>query len=336
MTLTQTAQLTKRLILLSIVVLFLGIGGRIGYNLWEDYRLAQLPPTVEKPEMKFGPLPKITFPDPKVSSTNFSYSLDTSTGGFPESLNLIRVYFIPQASISLLSPEKAKVLAENLGFLTSPEVIDDKTHLFKNSDGGTVEINIITLNFSYQKSENAKTYEENFNLQSFSTNKATREFKEFLGKINLLPQELGEGQTKVTISQEKIASPSASISIWPADINKLKIITANPDRSLVGGEFIPKNSPLDFYQVDYTFWPIDKTTYSTYPIKTPLEAFENLKSGGGHISLEPKDPQVSITSVYLAYYQSEIYTPFLQPVFVFEGPNFVGLVPAIKEVEKAN
>lgn len=335
MTLTQTAQLTKRLILISIVVLFLGVGGRIGYNLWEDYRLAQLPPPVEKPEMKFGPLPQITFPAPGVSSTNFSYSLDTATGGFPEIASLVRIYFIPQASISLLSPEKAKVLAENLGFSIGPEVIDEKTHLFKNPDGGSIEINIITGNFNFQKSDSTKTYEKDFDQNLFSQDLAAREFKEFLGKFNYLPQELGEGQTKVVLN-DRTASPSASISIWPADVDKHKIITAVPDQGLVRGEFIPKSSSLDFYKVSYIFWPIDKTTYSTYPIKTPEEAFEELKSGEGHISLEPSDPQVSITSVYLAYYQSENYTPFLQPVFVFEGPNFVGLVPAIKNPEKAN
>ena len=54
--------------------------------------------------------------------------------------------------------------------------------------------------------------------------------------------------------------------------------------------------------------------------------------------MEPRTSSASITKVYLAYYLSEEYSNYLLPVFVFEGPQFAGMVPAVKSefLEKAN
>ena len=122
------------------------------------------------------------------------------------------------------------------------------------------------------------------------------------------------------------------ISIWPGDINKIKIVTPDFKHSLIRAE--ASQSALivdDFSKINFTFWPIDQTSFSTYPIKTTAQALEDLKKGSGIVILEPKGVQVSITSVSLAYFESENYNPYLLPILVFEGPNFVAYVPAIVE-----
>ncbi|MCL4365698.1 hypothetical protein M1437_00535 [Patescibacteria group bacterium] len=81
MTLTQAATLVKRLVIFSAVTLFLGLGSFIGYKIWYAYYLAHLPPVEEKPDIRFGLLPPVDFPKSNVTSSNFSYSLDTVTGG---------------------------------------------------------------------------------------------------------------------------------------------------------------------------------------------------------------------------------------------------------------
>src|SRR3989344_695400 len=84
MTLTQTANLTRRGIIIIIVLMIIAISGSIGYSIWNQYRISQIPPVMEQPEMKFGILPAINFPASNVTSSNYSYSLDTETGNLPQ------------------------------------------------------------------------------------------------------------------------------------------------------------------------------------------------------------------------------------------------------------
>lgn len=90
--------------------------------------------------------------------------------------------------------------------------------------------------------------------------------------------------------------------------------------------------------MDYIFWPIDLNNFGTYPIKKVDEAFEELKNGEGFIAIEPLRGNVSISKIYLAYYLSEEYTNYLQPVYVFEGSGFASIVQAVKNefVEKSD
>lgn len=333
MTLTQAATITHRGILLTIALIILGSAGAVGYNIWHQRYLDSLPPVKEKPEMKFGTLPKLTFPPPNISSSNYSYSLDTVTGGLPQTPKLLKVYFIPQAGISLLAPDRSKKLAESLGFTIGPEVLSSTSYKFIDESGGELVIDLPSGNFSFQrkallknliedKSETEST--RSANLNNFSDqSKIAADFKNFLLSKNLLTPELSSGRSNVL---------SATVSIWPADFDNFPLVTTFFNQSLVRAKVNNKEEESSEYsEVNYTFWTIDKTTYSTYPLKTAEKAFDDLKSGQGFVSLEPKKPQVSISSVYLAYFQSAEYSPYLQPVFVFEGPEFAALVPAVAQ-----
>ena len=59
------------------------------------------------------------------------------------------------------------------------------------------------------------------------------------------------------------------------------------------------------------------------------QAFTDLKGGEGSVVLSPKTGKVSLTSIYLAYYQQESYTPYIQPIYIFEGQDFMAYVSAI-------
>ena len=87
--------------------------------------------------------------------------------------------------------------------------------------------------------------------------------------------------------------------------------------------------------MDFSNSCIETSTFATYPTKTAETAFDDLKQGKGVVVVEPDKPKVSITSVYLGYYLAENYNPYLQPIFVFEGPNFVAYADAINEQFKA-
>ncbi|MFH0937129.1 MAG: hypothetical protein V1808_02465 [Candidatus Daviesbacteria bacterium] len=337
MTLTQAATLTKRGVITFIILIILSILGAVGYNIWHQYYLSTLPPVEELPEMKFGDLPKVNFPPSNVSSSNFSYSLDTTTGKLPQIPKMIKVYFIPKAGITLLAPEKAGKIAESLGFALGPNIISTSEYQFNDESGGQMSIDLTTGNFHFQRKTNPAVEEATESAKPKvlpSQEKIVENFKDYLSSRNLLAEELRNGKNKVIFDKNNNQdSNSAIVSLWPADLDKLPILTPNVTQSLVRGT-VNKSDEKNFSNINWIYWLIDKTTSSTYPLKSPEQALADLQAGQGFVSLEPTRPQVSIANVYLAYFESEEYQPYLQPIFVFEGPDFTAFVPAVAESSK--
>ena len=331
MTLTIAAAWTRRGIVAFVIMVILGILGGVGYNIWNQYRIDTMPPIEEKPDTKFGNLPAITIPSSNSTSSNFSYSLDTITGDLPQTPKIMKVFFIPKANVSLMSPEKAKELAESLGFPKGPEVLSTAEYRYTDDKNGELMIEISSGNFRFQRPMTAASAIIK-NATPLDRNRLIQDFKEYLATKNLLTDELRAGEVNVTFNTPNPQdSIKADVSILPEKIDNIPIVTAHFSQGLVRATLT--NSTVEqtkFIDINYTVWPIDKTTFSTYPLKTADQAFTELKSGKGFVTLEPSSSQVSISSVYLAYYESEEYLPYLQPVFVFEGPDFTALVPAVQ------
>lgn len=318
MTLTQASLLTKRGLLFLVLANILGLSSYFGFRYYQAYKLSKLPPPEEKADNKFGSLPDLNFPPSKVSSANFSYSIDTTTGGFPMFSKVVRVYFLPQAVTTLLSTDKARDLAAKLGFSSQPQIASDTIYKFKNESGDLLTIDITSDNFKLEEGTVSASVSSKTANASGDISKLAADFKTFLSSKMLLPAELEAGPSKVDATE---------ISLWPDKIDELPIVTPFYNKGLVRGNYRPNEQT--FKPLSYTFWPVDKTTYATYKIKTTDEALKDLSSGRGYILLEPKKAKISLTNAYLAYYQSEDYSPYLQPIFVFEGPEFAAIVPAI-------
>lgn len=314
MTLTQVATITKRGVFLSIALLILSITGFIFYQVKHTQYLASLPKPEEIPDVKFGILPRPDFLPSSVSSSNFSYQLANQTGSLSDFGKLAKVYFIPKATAAFLAKDKASSLAAKFNIDSVPEATGESYQFRK--DNKILNLDINTGNLKYKKEATSPA-------QHFTSTETQviQNFKTFLSFLGLLKDELKAGTGKVT---------GTTILIWPQDINKIPIVTSKFNKSLIIAEASQSAASVeDYAAIDFTFWPVDQTTFSTYPIKTAAQALGDLKAGQGSVIIEPKGVQVSITSVYLAYFESENYNPYLLPVFVVEGPNFVAFVPAI-------
>ncbi|OGE70570.1 hypothetical protein A2617_03405 [Candidatus Daviesbacteria bacterium RIFOXYD1_FULL_41_10] len=322
MTLTQAATLTKRTIIAFLILGILGIAGAVGLNFYRQYQALHAPPPPEVHWEEWGQLPLPVFPPSTVTSSNFSYSLDTTTGSLPQTPQDIpkslRVYFIAQTGINLRAPDKARELAENFGFPEGPKILSEETREFGDKKGGTLTINLITGNFNFEKI--ATPAAELKNIPDKST--LVEALKKYLAEKNLLPEALlnGEGKTSTDNPMQ--------VSLFPADIDRLSVVTPSETEGLVHALYSRKDET--FSKLTYTFWTVDQTSFATYPLKTAEEAYSDLVSGKGYISIIPDKPAVSISMVYLAYFEPEDYASYLQPVFIFEGPNFKALVPAVK------
>lgn len=328
MTLTQASLITRRGVIITSILIVLSLTAKFGFDWYQNYQLSQLPPLEEVAEMKYGALPPVEFPPSNVSSTNYSYSLDTTTGDLPVVPKLIKVYFIPKAGLSLLAPDKARTLAERLGFTQGPTTLSQDEHQFSDQTGDKVIINVNSGNFSYQK-----TATPSAEVSLPPKDELVEDLKQWLAQKIQLPQEILDGRSSVSYTPEAPGQPpQAQISLWPSNVDEKKIITGNFITGLIRATAIPHQQPEQlFKELTYTYWPVDQTSYSTYSLKTAGQALDDLRSGLGYVAVSPNSPQVSLTSVELAYYQSGTYTPYLQPIYVFEGPSFVALVPAIQQ-----
>lgn len=342
MTLTEASTLTKKGLLVSAITIFIALST---WGIWHYYYnyiyLPSIPPVVEKPTLAFGPLPKLKFPDPTVASSNFSYSLDTETGALPEKLpELFKVYSVAQLATDLLALDRAKTLAGELQFNKNPEAISATQYRFiDDKNGGELIVDLDTGNFKFRRSIATPSANTSERIEDFiSEDKQSQNFKGFLSSTGLLKDQLKNGRTSVTYDNPvKVDSTTAIISLWQDDVDKIPVITPKFKEGLIKVEAINNRSVEKKYVLmDYIFWPIDLNNFGTYPIKTSAEAFEELKNGDGFIAVEPRTGNVSIIKVYLAYYLSEEYSNYLQPVYVFEGSGFAAIVPAIKSefVEK--
>lgn len=342
MTLTQTAILVKQVITISAIALILGIVSFIGYQIWYAYYIANLPPIEEKPDNKFGLLPKLEFPGSNVSSSNFSYSIDNTTGNLPRVgidegfEKIIKVYFVTQTVATLLSSEKSEILAEQFNLTAPPENLSETKHKFSDKDKNLL-VDLDTGNFLYTKEASLSG-----KIELDDDNKLVADFEQILSKLGVLKNDLQEGRTKVTLLKTaggemintslRTEAQAVRISLWPKTIDKRSIFTDDISKSLVTAVVLGKADNLGNYlSLEFTYYPIDTSTFATYYLKPAELAFDDLKNGKGVVMVDPGKPQVSLTSVYLGYYLQRNYSPYLQPIYIFEGPNFVAYVPAINQ-----
>lgn len=323
MTLTQAAKITRIGILLLTITIVASSTFYIGYKIWYARYLSSLPPVEEKPDPKFGILKTPNLPASSVSSSNFSYSIDTTTGNLPVFEKIAKVFIMPPNTITLLAGEKSQGLAQKFNLDSTPQILSETKYKYAGP-GAFLTVDLDTGNFSYTKEATKSAAIED------SSDQLTNGFKITLNSLGILPDMLKNGSSKVTFLDQN--KQTAQISLWPQDIDKKPILTSDPDKALVHAQVIKSANDLGNYiSLNFTFWPVDTTSFATYPLKSTQEAFDALRSGKGVILVTPTSPQVSITNIFLAYYQSNQYSPYLQPIYVFEGPNFQASVPAIAD-----
>lgn len=328
MTLTQTAILTKQIIAISIIAITVGIISFVSYKIWYAYYLSTLPPVEEKPDTKFSILPPPQFPKVSVSSSNFSYTLDTTTGGLPKIgqdsgfEKIIKVYFVIKPYATFLSADKSQALAVKFNITNPPKVLNETTYEFKQ-DSKTLIVDLDSGNFKYSN-ETPFSPEQSPDTEE----RLVSNFIRILESLGVLKEEVKEGKSKVTVLNAN--TKEVLISVWPKDLDKKPIFASDVNKSPISATVRATSANLENYlSLDFTYYQIDTQTFATYPIKSSEAAFSDLKLGKGVVVVEPQRPQVSISSVSLGYFLPEGYSTYIQPVFVFEGPHFLAYVSAI-------
>lgn len=339
--LTHTAYVSRRLIKYGgtgiAIFTFLYIGITAAINAW----IAAHPPVIA-PNIKYGILNKIVFPDKKFEKKNFTLELPNDQ--LPKFKTQTRVYFIARPDTAFLALEQDKKTAKELGFNNEPKQLAYGVYEFNND-----ELNLkLTMNVLEGGFRLKYPYENDqllLNPEKVpSKDEAIITAKTYLQQANKLPQDLIDGVNKV--------------SYWKIEYDGLKAVTSQSEANVARVDFFRKNLEGDFkivdtdinnatvsivvsgsdvqgkkvIEVDYRYAPIDREAFGTYPIKTAEVAINDLKIGNYWPALDTVSKDVTIRKMYLAYFEPVNLTNYMQPVFVFEGDNnFAAYVPAITD-----
>lgn len=331
-TLTEAAYYTRQglklafVVIVSLFFLKFVISGAI--SLWQGIR-PSVPP---KPTVAFGKLPPIKFPSGKVPTNTITYSQEFVEGKLPESSPSAKVYFTTAAAPLFLSLERSKEFARNLDFKTEPVALTQILYQWTDAEYPvrTLQKDIVNGNFLLNYDFNAER--SVFSERNLPYGQAAiTEARGFLERYGLFSPDLNESNAVVSFWQFTGLGIAPTVSVSEADAVRVDLFRAPIDGlSLVTPSF--KEAPVHFLlsgssgkkrilTLYYIFRPVEKDIFATYPLKTTKEAWGDLEAGKGYIANlgGVKGINVTIRRVFLAYYDSEVYEPYLQPVFVFEG-----------------
>lgn len=340
--LTQVAISARRAIRYTVLLVIFLIVGKFALDTSISIYLKVFPPPPPPPTVKFGKLTKISFPA-NSASAKLTYVLETPEGGLPTDIpTQAKVYFMPKPNANLLSLDVAKEKVKAMGFTSDPVAESDSVYKFTNPTyPAMIEINIVngTFSISYDLSSDRSPIATKPPVAEV----ASSEFRSLLSGANALPDDL-TGTT--THSFYKLSSgtlaPALSLSdsdvvkvnLFRKDYDNLPSVTANPNESnvwaIVSGASTREQQVI---AAEYHYYPVDESQFSTYPIKTPQEAFNELNNGGAFIAdlgLNKNGDTLKIRRIHLAYFDPESGSDFFQPVYVFEGDNgFTAYLPAV-------
>lgn len=338
-TLTSIAVTTRKVIRYCIFGIVGLIALRIVFGLGISLYNRLFPKPPPPPTVAFGKLPSLPFP--QKDRSELTYTLQTKTGQLPTFSTQAKVYFMPSLVSNLLALDSAKQTASALGFASEPLAKSETVYTFPHPQvPSDLEMNIITGNFSI--SYNLSVDPSPIERKPSSPEIAANQVRSFLTSGRLLAEDLVGPTTHEFLKIEALKLVDA-ISLSEADLVRINLfrrayddlpsVTPDPKRANVW--FLVSGANQREKQIvngEYHYFPVDEEQYSTYPIKTARDAYNELAAGGGYIASmgQNEGNQIVIRDAYLAYYDAGEQTQFYQPIIVFAGDNnFVAYVPAV-------
>lgn len=346
LTLTEAAYYTRRFFKYAFIAIIALIILRMTLSVINSFwRGIYHPPPRTLIDARFGKLPPIKFPSERAPTEPITYTQEFIGGTLPESSPSAIVYFTPKPSPNFLSLERAKDFAKNLGFQTEPVALSQTLYQWTDTELPLryLKKDIVTgsfsLNYDFYKdptilTEKSLPYGKAAISEAFGS----------VGKYGLDTSSMDESNARVSFwkssGSQLLPAPSVSeadivrVDLFRTSIHNFSLVTPNYREALVYFLFSGSSGKKRVLSFRYIFRTIEQGIFANYPIKTTKKAWEELEAGKGYIANwgAVKGTHATIRKVYLAYYDSYEYEPYLQPVFVFEGDEgFVIYVSAVTD-----
>lgn len=340
---------TKKIIKWLGILMVIGICAIFLYRLGVNIYQKLYPPPPPKPDLTFGKLPPITFPQ-NATNAHFSYTINTIDGTLPTFPLLISVYPLQQYTPTLTSLQNIEMIINHTEFAgNNPQSLSDTIYSWSetNSPFKNIIIDIVNLDFTltsqYFGDQDVLSAR---NLPDESGASAIA--KGFFQSLQSYPTDIDETKTKTTLLaiSNNTLIPATSLStaqIIRVDFyqnarNNINIVYPHyPDSTISALVASGSNGP-EVIEAHYAGKTVIDAQGATYPIITAQEALQKLQDGQAYIANyagQASGTQVpeSITDVSLGYYLSaDKKQPYMQPVIVFTGNNgFVAYVSAVQD-----
>lgn len=347
-TLHQVTGLTRKVLLVAVgavmLILFLRILLGIGSAIKE--RISPTPPPA--PTVLFGALPPIGFAASKEDlPSDISFSVNTIDGALPSFPDQAKVYKLTENRASLISLQQARDTVKMIGFSSNEKAVTQTLYSWEDpsEQGRTITFDIVDKNFTLA----SDFYHQREILLAQNlpdSEEAKSQVVSFLTKMGLLPVNLDIPNSKISFFTIEGTSLFKTTSLSNAQVVRVDLFekpienmpiffpafVESPMYVLIGSK---GNFQREIIEAHFSYKPIDEKDFSTYPIKTVDEAFEQLKEGKAYIArLGPVGTEevIGIHSVMPGYYRGDLQSSYLMPIFVFEGNNdFVAYISATED-----
>ncbi len=310
----------------------------IAWSIIKPFVTREPPPPPIVP--KFGGLPGLDLPTPD-PNLKFVYKLETITGALPTDFpDRAKIFLNKKVEPGFFSLDASKRIAARLGFKQAPIPVSPPIYQWKDISQlpGLLEMNVTTSIFDMVRNwRNDQTIlqsnvflspEQAFNIANKALS-ASGSLNDDLkkGEHGFLYFKILNGQLiKVTSISE---ADLVQVNFKRQKIDKLSTVFADPERPTIWA-LIARNQKLVEFHYHYLPWG---TETSEYPIRPIQAIWQDLIEGRAYIArLGDNVPgsEVVIRHFELAYYESQNFQDFTQPVFIVSGDkNFMALVPAI-------
>ena len=300
------------------------------------------PPPPAPPTRGFGLLPAPAFPNQTMADRPQQFRLETVGQALPTFGDQAPVFFMPSAQASLVAVDRAKEKASALTFQLAPEKVSNTLYRWRRTSPipATLEIDAVygTINLKVDWPSTPALLEKKLipTPQSLTT-----ETRTLLRNLQFDQPDIATASPQITYIKALGGEVRAVSSVSEADFVRVDLFRSTP----TGRPTITHQKGRGVIQVlysgsrdegerilslDSSYAPVDQTVFETYPLQSPVAAWQQLQAGQGYVSDKGIDPTAVIRSLSLAYYEPATPQNYFQPVYVFEGDQgFQALVPAI-------
>ncbi len=348
MTLAETQAFIKKMVVFSVGLTIMFYVGKFTIDLSIGVFRSFFPERAPSPSAKFGILPRLKMNSVKIDG-NPTYSIGTVDQTFPSFPDRANVYKYVDPGPIFMAEDRVKRLATKFGFKQDAYVKSGNSD-YKWSDGNKLKV--------YDANVVNKTFKVNTNMSKLSElannspillkSDATTTVSNFLkaeGLIsasdqpNLYFQPILSSITLGRLREEKIATDRAKIikvnvfrNVIGQKGKNIPVLSNDPDSSIVSFYVTNQKSPDNFPIINFSYWEVDYEQKSEYFLASISSVWEAISQNKGIITsvrlsdsdyydtYKPiKAKSIEIRNVYVAYYESQELSKYLQPIYVFEG-----------------
>ncbi|HVT01019.1 MAG TPA: hypothetical protein VHE53_02155, partial [Patescibacteria group bacterium] len=282
-------------------------------------------------------LPPADFP--KNTTGNPSYTINTLTGELPTDFkDRVKVYKVVRETPSLVALDSVREKLKSLGYDQNETKVNDSVYQWNNSNGDTIQYDIFTNNFKIYSNFLNETPPNSIRGVTASKAGAYQTAQTFLDALSEDTSDIDPDKATITFLKIDNGQLVQADSQNDAQFARLDLFQKDVDGKQIYYSDLT-NSPMYFIYrnegdipriVDASFSHFVPNTNdsSTYPLKTPNQAFEDLKKGNALIFNPTGAKHVDITDVDQGYFLGTNNQQYLLPIIIFKGKDFTGFVAA--------